>query len=59
MQFRIITWAGYVSVMEEARNLYNIFVAEPQERTFDRQENGCENKSFISVNYMNMCVNCT
>jgi hypothetical protein len=31
MQFRIIIWAGYVSVMEEARNLYNMFVGEAQE----------------------------
>jgi hypothetical protein len=31
MQFRVIIWAGYVSVMEEARNLYNVFVEEPQE----------------------------
>jgi len=31
MQFRIILWAGHVSVMEEARNLYNMFVEEHQE----------------------------
>jgi hypothetical protein len=31
MQFRIIIWAGYVSVMEEARNLYSMFVGELQE----------------------------
>jgi hypothetical protein len=31
MQFRIIVWAGHVSVMEEVRNLYNICVGEPQE----------------------------
>jgi hypothetical protein len=31
MQFRIIIWAGYVSVMEEARNLCSLFVGELQE----------------------------
>jgi hypothetical protein len=31
MQFRIIIWAGYVFVTEKARNLYSMFVGEPQE----------------------------
>jgi len=31
MQFRIIMWAGHASVMEEARNLYDMFVGESQE----------------------------
>jgi hypothetical protein len=31
MQFRITIWAGYVCVMEEVRNLYNMFVGETQE----------------------------